>query len=205
MKKNEPSMNDSEYYEAGDVTTSTSAAMEPLAVFEIRAPFLRFSVFLWNLFMTMFIIFILSFIADKISKGETSIWIAFFSLCGALLPMHIRACCSSFDGSIAVYQDRIVQRNAFRPKTVRFADAFTMVHNPKFAGGPVLYLTENCPKAFFRRLVTILLLNDVMIIHIWMLSDPEIQRLANMLSELSGRPDTVFSTIGGFQSFRPRT
>jgi hypothetical protein len=196
-------MNGPEDYEQNDTAASPSTSMQPLAVFEIRAPFLRLSVFLWNLFMTIFAIFILTISIDKISVGGSSIWIVFFLLCGTMLPRCMRACCSSFAGSIAVYRDRIVQRNIFLPKTVRFSDAFSMVDSPKYAGGPVLYFTGKCPNSFLRRLGTILLLNNVMIIHIWMLSDAEVQRLASTLSELSGRPNSAFSTIGSFQPFYP--
>ncbi len=191
------------YDEQKDTVASTSTSMQPLAVFEIRAPFLRLSVFLWNLFMTIFSIFILTVSIDKISAGGSYIWTVFFLLFGAMLPRCMRACCSSFGGSIAVYRDRISQRNIFLPKTVRFSDAFSMVDSPNYAGGPVLYFTGKCPNSFFRRLGAILLLNNVMIIHIWMLTDVEVQRLASTLSELSGRTASAFSAIGGFQPFYP--
>ena len=141
------------------------------------------------------------FAASKIARGDYFVGILLFIACGGLIPMYSKVCFSSFGEKVTIYQDRIIQKNAFGCKTIMFANALSMVHNPKFAGGPVLFFTENPQNSLFNRLKTIFILSNVMIIHIWMLSDTELQRMAKLLSDLSGHPDSAFRSLGGYQPF----
>jgi hypothetical protein len=184
-----------------EVTQIYPASAQPLVEIIIRAGFLRLSVFLWNLFMAVFCILMVFFAISKIARGDYFVGMLFIFACGGLIPMYSKACLSSFGGKVTIYQDRIIQENAFGSKTIKFSNALLMIHNPKFAGGPVLFFTETPQYSLLNRLRTILILSKVMLIHIWMLSDTEMQRMAKTLSNLSGRPDSAFSSLGGYHPF----
>jgi hypothetical protein len=172
-----------------------SDSLQPLEEFEIQAAFLKLSVLLWNVFMTFFCILSVIFAASKIAHGDISVGILFIIAFGTLIPRELTVCGSAFGGNLVIYQDRIVQKGAFGQKTVRFSKAYTKVNSPKFAGGPVLYFTESRQNSKLKRLRTIYFLNDVMIIHLWMLPDTEVHKLVKLLSNLSGRPESAFQPI----------
>lgn len=179
----------------------SSLPLQQLEKFEIKAPFMKLSLFLWNIFMMLFCVLAVSFAASKMAHGDYSVGLLFFFASGFLIPATVKFFSSAFGGDLYIYQNCILQKGALGQKTVNFSKAFIKINSPKFAGGRVLYFTESEQSKLFARLKTILFLSDVMIIHLWMLTDAELQKLIKLLSNLSGQPESTFQPIQ--YSFQP--
>lgn len=163
---------------------------------------MKLSMFLWNIFMMLFCVLAVSFAISKMSQGDFSVGLLFFFTCGLLIPATVKFFSSAFGGDVYIYENCILQKSALGQKTVSFSNAFIKINSPKFAGGRVHYFTESEQDNLLARLKTILFISDVMIIHLWMLTDAELQKLIKLLSNLSGQPESTFQPIQyAFQPF----
>lgn len=177
----------------------------PLAEFEFEANFTKASVWLWNTIWGLVSIAVTFVALNTIIQRGLSVGTFLSLIAGSWFArISLKVSFSIWKTKIYVYKDRLTLRGVVEKKSIEFSNTYFKYNYLRLAGGSVLYLTESFPNKILSRLNRYLFLNNVMIIHPYLLSDDDYQALFKLLSDISGRPESEIRFARTFVPFYPK-